>query len=76
MVAADGETGRGRDKQTASMLIHGRSVTSVQTLGGVSIGSRNGDPSRKGSVVNAQTTKASSKSVRVPPLPCDGSLAQ
>ena len=30
-------------------------------VGGVSIRSRNGDPSRKGCVVNAQMTKASNK---------------
>ena len=37
-------------------------------IGGVSIRSRNGAPSRKGRVVNSQTTKASNKLVR-PPAP-------
>ena len=42
---------------------------SAQMLGGVSIRSRNGAPSRKGCVVNGQMTKASNKGVRPPPPP-------
>ena len=38
-------------------------------VGGVSIRSRNGAPSRKGRVVNAQMTKASNKRVRPPHPP-------
>ena len=47
-------------------------------VGGVSIRSRNGAPSRKGCVVNGQMTKTSDKRVRPPParprLPSSGRL--
>ena len=38
-------------------------------VGGVSIRSRNGAPSRKGCVVNGQMTKASNKNEYSPPPP-------
>ena len=38
-------------------------------VGGVSIRSRNGAPSRKGCVINGQMTKASNKGVLHPPPP-------
>ena len=39
-------------------------------VGGVSIRSRNGGPSRKGCVVNGQMTKASQQMSTPPPDPC------
>ena len=57
MVATEGETGRGQDKQKVSVT-YGKSVMSAQIVGGVSIiRSRNGAASRKGCVVNGQITK-------------------
>ena len=61
MVATDGETGRGQDKQKQIYIIHGEHGTERPNVGGISIRSRNRAPSRKGCAVNGQTTKASNK---------------
>ena len=47
--------------KTCFFVIYGRIVTSPPSVGGVSIRSRNGAPSRKGCVLSGQTTKASYK---------------
>ena len=62
MVATDGETRKGHDKQNVSHVIFGKNVMSAQMLEVLSIiGSRNGAPYRKGCVVNGQMTKACNK---------------
>ena len=42
-------------------VVYGKSVNERPNVGGVSMRSRNGAPSRKGCVVNGQMTKASNK---------------
>ena len=61
----------GDKASTTCYIIYGRDALSVQLLK-VSIGSRNGTPSRKGCVANGHTTQASYTRVRLstlPPLP-------
>ena len=41
--------------------VYGKALMSAQTVEGVSVGSRNGAPSRKGCVVVGQMTQASSR---------------
>ena len=53
MVATDGQRGRKQGKRKMNKR------TERPIVGGVSIRSRNGAPSRKGCVVNGQTTNAS-----------------
>ena len=57
-MATDDETGG--DKVSKYMYIW-KKRNERPNVGGVSIRSRNGAPSRKGCVVNAQMTKASNK---------------
>ena len=74
MVATDGETGKGYDKQKGYDVTYRRGKRNERpNVGGVSIRSRNGAPSRKRCVVNGHMTKASNKSLIVPPpLPSFG----
>ena len=65
MVAADGETGRGEDKQTF-LCSAWKKRNERPNVGGVSIRSRNGAPSRKGCVLNGQITEAK-KNEALPP---------
>ena len=60
MMVTDGETGRGQDKQKKSLRQSHmeKKRNEPPNVGGVSMRSRNGAPSRKGCVVNGQTTKA------------------
>ena len=51
----------GYDKQTVVMQHIWKNRNERPNVGGVSIRSRNGAPSRKGCVVNGQITKASNK---------------
>ena len=48
----DGETGRGYDKHFVFYYIIWKERNKRQNVGGVSIRSRNGAPSRKGCVIN------------------------
>ena len=54
--------------EKVSMQLMGKKRNEHPNVGGISIRSRNGAPSRKGCVVNGQMARASNKSVQ-PPLP-------
>ena len=60
MEVTEGQTGRGQDKQKKKLtpVAYGKKRNEPPNVGGVSMRSRNGAPSRKGCVVNGQTTKA------------------
>ena len=55
-MAADVETGRGDRISKQSLCSIWKKRRERPNVGGVSIGSRNGAPSRKGCVVNGQMT--------------------
>ena len=61
MVATDGENSKGIREAKSFYVIYGKKLNECPNVGGVSIRSRNGAPSRKGCVVNGQMTKASNK---------------
>ena len=61
MVATDGETARGKISKDFLCNLWGKNVMSAQNVGGVSIRSRNGVPSRAECVLNGQIAKASNK---------------
>ena len=61
MVGAGGQSRKGVRLAKMFNVIHGNNVMSAIFVGGVSIRSRDGTPSRKGCVVNGQMTKATSK---------------
>ena len=48
-------------KANSFHIVYGRSVNARPNVGGISIRSRNGAPSRKGCVVSGQMTKANKK---------------
>ena len=51
----------GIGKANSFHIVYGRSVNERPNVGGISIRSRNGAPSRTGCVVNGQMTKANKK---------------
>ena len=67
MVIADGDTGRGWDKQTVFMCNTWKKRNERPNVGGVSIRSRNGAPSRGGCVVHGQVTKQATNEYAPPP---------
>ena len=64
----NGETGRGVEKQNMLMYEYNNKRYESRNVRGVSIGSEDGAPSRKGCVVNGRMTKASNTGV-LPPAP-------
>ena len=62
---AEKQDGEETSKEKSFDVIYGKRRSKRPNVGGVSIGSRNAAPSRKGCLVNGQMAKASNKRLRL-----------